>query len=76
MWVQRVGQLSLVIPAAIMLVAGVLVALRSVDARLGSARGVRQVASNLTYTVVTVALCGAVMLIVQRMIGFNLGPRW
>jgi hypothetical protein len=68
--------MSLVIPAAIMLIAGVLVALRSVDARLGSAQGVRQVASNLTYTIVTVALCVAVLLVVQGIIGFNLGPRW
>jgi formate/nitrite transporter FocA (FNT family) len=72
MWVQIVGQYSLAIPAALMLVAGFLLAIRSVDARPGSLRGVRQLAGNLTYTVGLVGLCVAVLLLVQKLIGYNL----
>jgi hypothetical protein len=71
MWVHKVGQYSLLIPATIMLIAGFLLALRSVDVRVGSVRGVRQVASNLTYTVVMVALCVAVLLLLQGIVGYN-----
>ncbi|HEY2154717.1 MAG TPA: hypothetical protein VGH33_03745 [Isosphaeraceae bacterium] len=71
MWVHKVGQYSLLIPATIMLVAGFLLALRSVDAGVGPARGVRQLAINLTYTVAMVALVVAVLLILQGIVGFN-----
>jgi hypothetical protein len=76
MWVHRVGQYSLVIPAMIMLIAGFLLALRSVDVRVGAGRGVRQVASNLTYTVAIVVLCVAVLLLLQGIVGFNLYAKW
>lgn len=76
MWIQRIGQLALMIPAAIMLVAGLLVALRSVDVRIDSNRGVRQVVSNFSYTVATIALCVAVLLIVQGIVGYNIRSTW
>jgi hypothetical protein len=72
MWVQRVGQFSIMIPAVLMLVAGFLLAIRSVDVRVNSAQGVRQVAGNLTYTVALVGLIVVVLLSMQRLVGFNL----
>ena len=76
MWVHRVGQFSILIPAVLMLVAGFIVALRSVDTRLNSVRGVRQVVSNLSYTAAMVALCVAVLLLVQGIVGYNIRANW
>ncbi len=72
MWVHKVGQYSVLIPATIMLIAGFLLALRSVDVRLGSVRGVRQVAVNLTWTVAMVALILAALMLLQGLVGYNL----
>nr|UXE45580.1 hypothetical protein Hi04_10k_c4998_00023 [uncultured bacterium] len=76
MWLQHLQHFSLIIPAAIMLVAGFVVALRSVDVRLNTIRGARQVVSNLSYTVATVALCVAALVVVQGVIGFNIRAGW
>ncbi len=76
MWLRLLSQISILIPAALMLVAGFIVALRSVDVRLTSGRGIRQVASNLSYTAATVALCVAVLLLVQGIVGYNLRMAW
>ncbi len=76
MWVHKVGQYSLLIPAMTMLVAGFLLAIRSVDVRVGTARGVRQVATNVTYTAAMVALCVAVLLILQGIVGYNIRSSW
>lgn len=76
MWVHRVGQFSLLIPALLMLVGGFIVALRSVDVRLNTSRGVQQVVSNLSYTVAMIALVLAVLLLIQGIIGFNIHASW
>jgi hypothetical protein len=76
MWVHKVGQYSLLIPAMTMLVAGFLLAIRSVDGGIGTARGVRQVATNLTCTAAMVALCLAVLLILQGIVGYNIRATW
>ena len=76
MWLRWISQLSILIPAVLMLVAGFIVAVRSVDVRLSSVRGVRQVASNLSYTVATVALCLTVLMLMQGIVGYNLWSRW
>ena len=76
MWIRWISQLSILIPAVLMLVAGFLVAVRSVDVRLTSARGARQLASNLSYTVATVALCLALLMMVQGIVGYNIRSSW
>jgi hypothetical protein len=76
MWLRWISQLSILIPAVLMLAAGFVVAVRSVDVRLTSVRGARQLASNLSYTVATVALCLGVLMLVQGIVGYNIHARW
>ena len=76
MWVHRIGQFTVLVPAVLMLVAGFIVALRSVDVRLNTVRGVRQVVSNLSYTAALVALCVAVLMLVQGIVGYNIRTTW
>lgn len=76
MWLHRIGQFSILIPAILMLVAGLIVALRSVDVRLNSVQGVRQVVSNLSYTAAMIALCVAVLMLVQGIVGYNIRTTW
>lgn len=76
MWLRWISQFSILLPAALMLVAGLIVALRSVDVRFSTGRGVRQLVSNLSYTAATVALCLAALMLVQGVVGYNLRSSW
>jgi hypothetical protein len=73
---QKLGQLWILVPAAILLIAGFAIALRSVDARLSSNQGVRQLVGNLTSTILMVGVCLIMLVAVQSAVGYNLRASW
>jgi hypothetical protein len=73
---EKLEQLWILVPAAILLVAGFAIALRSVDVRVSQNQGVRQLVGNLTSTILTVGLCLIMLMAVQSVVGYNLRASW
>jgi hypothetical protein len=73
---EKLEQLWILVPAALLLVAGFAIALRSVDVRMRSHQGVRQLMGNLTSTILMVGVCLIMLMAVQSAVGYNLRASW
>jgi hypothetical protein len=76
MFAQVLAEIWILIPVAILLVSGLAITLRSVDVRLDTIKGAREVAENATYMTALVALSVAAMLMIQQIAGYNLSGLW
>ncbi len=76
MFAHILGEIWILIPAALLLVAGCAITLRSVDVRLDTVQGAREVAENASYMLATLALSVATLMLIQRVAGYNLRGLW
>jgi uncharacterized membrane protein YdcZ (DUF606 family) len=76
MFAQVLAEIWILIPVAILLVSGFAITLRSVDVRLDTIKGAREVAENATYMAGLIVLTVLVMLLVQQVAGYNLHGLW
>jgi hypothetical protein len=76
MFAQMLAEIWILIPVAILLVSGCAITLRSVDVRLDTVRGAREVAENATYMAGLITLSVVVLLMFQQVVGYNLNGFW
>jgi hypothetical protein len=76
MFAHVLAEIWILIPVAILLVSGLAITLRSVDVRLDTIKGAREVAENATYMTALIALSVLGMLLIQQVAGYNLHGLW
>ena len=70
------GQIWILIPVALLFVAGIALTLQSGHVRLGTTKGVRQMMGNLTSTALMLSVGVVLALLAQSAVGYKGGASW
>jgi len=73
---QQLGQVWILLPVVLLIVAGLGITLGSGNVRLTTSQGVRQMAGNLSSTMLFLGFCVLGLMMAQAAVGFNLRAGW
>ncbi len=74
--VKLLGQIWILIPVALLFVAGISLTLQSGHVRLSTSQGLRQMMGNLSSTAIMVSIGLVLMLLAQSVVGYKVGAAW
>ena len=74
--VEQIAQFWILVPVAILLLAGFAITVQAGHARLGDIQGLRKFVGNLSSTIAMIGVCLLVLMMMQGIVGYNLKATW